>query len=93
MCQHFVKENLKAPSTADFGGLFEDWEEATFLNLELTSSLGVDVSQLRGPGVWVVTGKVDAQNEFGAMLRSDYVCVMDYESATDMWYLLDISIE
>lgn len=93
MCKDFVRDNLKSPSSADFGGLLDDWDEALFLEAEKASEFGVDTTNLRNTGIWVVTGQVDAQNSFGAMIRSRYTCVMDYEKGTQTWYLLDISIE
>ncbi len=93
MCQNFVEERLKSPSTAEFGGWLEDWDEAVFIEAETASELGVDTTNLRNLGVWVVKGQVDAQNSFGAMIRSEYICVMDYDKNNEVWYLLDISIE
>lgn len=93
MCKDFVRDNLKSPSSADFGGFLDDWDEAVFINSENASTFGVDTGQLRNSGIWVVRGQVDAQNSFGAMIRSKYICVMDYEKSTQTWYLLDISIE
>jgi hypothetical protein len=93
MCEQFVTESLKSPSTADFGGLFDDRDSAAFIEAEQAQQLGVDTSKLRNTGVWVVAGSVDAQNSFGAMIRSEYACVLDYEKGSDTWYLLDISIK
>jgi len=93
MCEQFVEDNLRSPSTADFGGLFDDRDEAVLMDAETASQLGVDVSSLRNVGVWVVRGEVDAENAFGAMIRSEYLCVLDYEKEGETWYLLDISIE
>jgi hypothetical protein len=53
-CEGFVKERLKAPSTAKFSN------EVTGVNGRL----------------YTVTGDVDAQNSFGAMLRSKYNCLV-----------------
>lgn len=56
-----VKNGLRAPSTAKFPDSFCQ-------DLTMTSSTNAD-----GFTVWVVSGPVDAQNGFGAMIRSDYV--------------------
>ncbi|MCL4295722.1 MAG: hypothetical protein KJ077_08345 [Anaerolineae bacterium] len=93
MCKDFVRDNLKSPSSADFGGLFDDRDKAMFLEAEQASQFGVDTSKLRNSGVWVVAGEVDAENSFGAMIRSKYTCILDYDKAGQNWYLLDISIE
>lgn len=52
VCEGSVKQQLKAPSGADFSG-----EEAT-----------------GGPDDYEVTGYVDAENSFGAKLRSAWTC-------------------
>jgi hypothetical protein len=46
-----------------------------------------------GNGQYTVTGAVDAQNAFGAMIRAQYICELHYNSSTDKWYLDDIWIE
>lgn len=51
-CEDLVKENLKAPSTAEFD------------------------TSATGDGTWTVTGTVDAENSFGAMLRSEFQCTV-----------------
>lgn len=52
-CQSWAKDQLKAPSTADFS------------NVDTT-----------GPdsGPWVITGDVDAENGFGAKIRTGWIC-------------------
>jgi hypothetical protein len=49
--QNWIKDQLKAPSTADFSDV-----------------------ETSGIGPWTVTGVVDAENSFGAMLRSHWTC-------------------
>jgi len=43
---------------------------------------GTCCSATSTPGQYLVTGQVDAQNSFGAMLRSDWVVVLHKEGAT-----------
>lgn len=96
MCQEFVKKKLKAPSTADFGGLFDDRSQAVFMTIEQAEAVvsAEFIKKLHNPdGVWGVTGSVDAQNSFGAMLRSDYTCVLDYDPADDKWYPLSVEVK
>jgi len=93
MCKEFVKDNLKSPATASFGGWFDDWDTARFLNNVDAEALGIDTSKVSGHGVWAVYGKVDAQNSFGALIRSEYLCIMEYQRSNDTWYLRDIMIE
>jgi hypothetical protein len=75
MSQKFVKQDLKAPSTAEF----PLWNET---NCQVS----------RRKRIWVVNSYVDAQNSFGAMIRSNYAVEMIYYPATDAWTLVDISI-
>ncbi|TSD68135.1 hypothetical protein [Aeromicrobium piscarium] len=52
-CENLVKDQLKAPGTADFS----------------------NVSAVNNGGAsWTVTGEVDAENAFGASLRSSFRC-------------------
>jgi hypothetical protein len=59
-CKDWVKEQLKAPSTAEF---------------ENVSSTGSDP--------YTVTGDVDAQNGFGAQIRTTWTC--DIHTEGDYW--------
>lgn len=68
-CQLFIKQNLKAPTTAAF---------------ERYSSSGV-FNQADG---YHVTMYVDAQNSFGAKIRSSFSCVVT-KVGTD-WRLVDL---
>lgn len=58
MSREFVKKQLKAPATADFPRYTDPAVEAHH----------------RGKGVFLVKGYVDAQNAFGANLRTRYLC-------------------
>lgn len=50
-CKNWVREQLKAPATADFGG-----------------------EGISGSGPWTITGYVDAENSFGAKIRTNWTC-------------------
>ncbi len=66
MTQQFVKERLKSPSTASFGGIFSgDYQEPDSI-----------VSDLGG-GKYRVNAWVDSQNTFGATLRTRFVCDLE----------------
>lgn len=41
-----------------------------------------------GAGTWRVRGAVDSENGFGAMMRTDYVCVVSADG--DTWTLEDL---
>lgn len=40
-------------------------------------------STATGGGTWTVTGTVDAENSFGAMMRSSYQCTVKIDNAED----------
>ncbi|MGH6979035.1 MAG: hypothetical protein ACRED4_07070 [Brevundimonas sp.] len=62
--QQFVRDKLRAPATAQFP----------------TNSRDPGVSlALTGPCRWTISGHVDAQNAFGAMIRSTYTLVTTVE--------------
>ena len=58
--QHFVQQKLKSPSTASWGG-FSEYQDPR----KCATKFGDD-------GTYIVTGFVDAQNEFGATVRQDF---------------------
>lgn len=70
MCQKFVRDSLKAPSTAKFA----DYNDKTI------SSNGNRFN---------VISYVDAQNSFGAMVRTSYICEVEY-IGDDKWQLVDL---
>ena len=74
MCQRFVRNRLKAPSTAKF----QPSRNAT--------------SRKTGDARYVVTSYVDAQNSFGATLRSTWMCDIEYTGGQN-WSLRDLEIE
>lgn len=63
-CKGFVKERLKAPSTAEFA----DYRP------EMATDLGSGRYRIRS---WV-----EAENSFGARLRTSYTCTVRYEDGT-----------
>ncbi len=74
VCQKWVKENLKAPSTAEFPQI----NKAKITKLADTT--------------WRVVSYVDAQNSFGAMIRTYYDCETTY-LGKDKWQLLKLEFE
>jgi hypothetical protein len=73
MAQEFVTKSLATPSTASFGGAFSDQGPNCVTSL--------------GNGVYRVNGWVDAQNRFGAMIRSDFSVTVKDEG-NDQWSLV-----
>jgi hypothetical protein len=74
MCQDFVEDRLKAPSTADFPQL-SDW-----------------TATKTGPDQWRIRSYVDAENSFGAAIRSRFVCEVRYVG-NDRWRLIDLQFQ
>jgi hypothetical protein len=74
MCQDFVEDRLKAPSSADFPQL-SDWTAAK-----------------TGPDQWRIRSYVDAENSFGATIRSHFVCEVRYVG-NDRWRLVNLEFE
>ena len=75
----FVKKYLKAPKTADFGSWSEQRPD------DCVTELGGDKFKCSG---WV-----DAQNSFGAMLRTRFICVVRYHRYSKDWELISMQIE
>ena len=80
MCQLYVEENLKSPSTADFPA----------------SSL-TDIRDL-GNNLFETRSYVDSQNSFGATIRTNFFCKIQYigtpeddETLTRNWLLLELT--
>jgi hypothetical protein len=65
IAERFIKERLKAPSTADF-----PWGTYRANHLPNDS--------------WIVSSYVDAQNSFGAKLRSNWVCELKYNGRGEL---------
>lgn len=76
MSQDFVRRGLKAPVTAKFPTI---------------TAPGVRTSYI-GNCAHEVRAFVDAQNSFGAMLRSPYTARLQKDPITDKWRLVDLRI-
>ncbi|NME95379.1 hypothetical protein HF847_05145 [Clostridium cochlearium] len=79
--QSVVKENLKAPSTAKFPWSFNEYniKESTSENKDMT--------------IYYVSGYVDAENSFGAKIRSNFIVEMECTKDLSKYRVLDIAIE
>lgn len=73
MCEKFVKDRLRAPSTAKF-------------------PLLSDAIDSLGSGRYRVRSHVDAQNGFGATIRSEYVCETNTADAGEHWWPVSVEI-
>lgn len=75
MAEHFVEQKLKAPKTADFPPLSR-----------------VKIYRIKGkPNMFGVRGYVDAKNSFGAEVRTQYLCELEYLGGKDKrWRLVNL---
>jgi hypothetical protein len=76
VCQEFVKDQLQAPSTAEFPWSFDDYH----------------VNRLIAPeNFYNVEGHFDAQNTFGAMIRAGFGCKVE-NVGNERWRLINADI-
>ena len=78
VCTQFVEERLKAPGTASFRNYFEDDGEVTVTGV--------------GDGPYTVRSSVDAQNSFGAEIRTDFTCIVTHQGDGN-WRLNDLALD
>lgn len=76
VCKDWTTKQLKSPATAVYPPLSA---------LDTTEGYGIkkEVQPGFGEPVYKVSGYVDAQNSFGALLRSDFVCEVKQDG--DQW--------
>lgn len=80
MAQDFVEQNLKSPGTASYGSVWKgDWQSTD------------DCVKDLGDNKYRATGWVDSQNAFGATVRIDFVCELEYVG-NDKWRCTDIEM-
>ena len=73
----FVERGLRSPSTAVFPQISEH-KVYSLPDYE---------------NGYEVHGYVDAQNGFGAMIRSNFICELYYDSESDNWRLIDLQLK
>lgn len=73
-----VSQHLRAPSTAEFPGSVMDRTVEYDVIDECTT---------------VIRAHVDAQNGFGAMIRSNYTVTISYSRASDSWSYTGLTID
>lgn len=64
VCEDWVRDQLKAPATADF----------------------TDGAESGGPSSYTISGEVDAENSFGATLRTSWTCSIEYRDSDEQWH-------
>lgn len=82
MCQDRVKDRLKSPASAEFAS-------------RLKSTITKPSSSVQR---YYVVSHVDAQNSFGAKLRSSFTCDIEFVGKKDSWdsanwRLIDLNME
>lgn len=77
VCTKFVKDQLKAQSTAEFPNEFEDDGEVIIT---------------RDGNVWTVDSQVDSENSFGGMVTTPFVCVVRHTGGTG-YRLVDLTFD
>ena len=80
MCEQFVSKRLKAPSTADYADAFDGVKGAKLLRSDKDFHYFEMVS-------WV-----DAQNAFGAKIRTKFYCKIKNKIGTDEWVLIKLDM-
>jgi len=76
MCEAFVKDRLKSPASADFGGVFSgDYQDPNTHAVHL------------GDGKYKCNGFVDSQNSFGGTVRSNFQLTVQHKGG-DKWRLV-----
>lgn len=79
--QEFVRQRLRSPGSATFGGVFG----GDFQNPE-------NCVTVTGEKSFVAKGWVDSQNGFGALIRSTFTCKVRYEG-NGKWVCEDLELE
>lgn len=77
MMEDFVKQRLKAPSTADFPGVFDG-------QLDHVTAIGNQTYR--------IVSYVDAQNSFGAQIRTKFIGEIK-QTSVDKWQLISINLQ
>jgi len=75
--QQFVEDRLKSPASAEF---------PRFSNSRVSVSYA-------GNDTYKVSAYVDAQNSFGALIRTYYDCEVRYNKSSDKWRLIDLKMD
>lgn len=74
----FVRGRLKSPSTADFPGSLLS-RDASHTDIDECTTM--------------VTSHVDAQNGFGATIRTEFTATVKYDRDTKKWTLLGLHMD
>lgn len=72
------------PTTVEARAICEDWVREQ-LKAPATARFS-DGTESGGVGSYVITGSVDAENSFGAMLRTEWTCTITYVESDEKWH-------
>jgi hypothetical protein len=86
MSKEFVKKELLCPSTAKFPG-YGDIEVISMEREVYDPQCGGTKSENKG--MYKIIGYVDAENTFGAKIRNQYYCEVEY-LGNDKWGLIEL---
>lgn len=93
----FTGDDDDTPSNEDLRynahGLCKNWVEELLKAPSTAEHPSIDDASILESGThWIVNSYVDAQNGFGAMLRTGYRCEIE-PAGDDRWRLVDISLD
>jgi len=77
VCEQFIERRLRSPGSASYPDFYEDDGEVVVFHM--------------ADGDYRYTSHVDSENGFGALLRSFFVCRVDYVG-DDRWRLQSLSL-
>lgn len=77
MAQQFVRNNMKSPGSADFGSAFGGYQDPDRVVTEASA------------GKFRVRAWVDAENSFGAKIRTHFICELEH-TGNGQWRLIDL---
>lgn len=72
------------PTAFEARSICEDWVRDK-LKAPATADF-TDGDETGGPTAYTITGTVDAENSFGAMLRTTWSCDIEYRASDEQWH-------
>lgn len=87
-----VGDGVDKPDEAGAQDVCEQFVEAR-LKAPSTAEFSGNATVTEGGGLWTVTGDVDAENSFGAPIRTTYVCtVKPTDAGGEDWELVNVEL-
>lgn len=86
-----MANEVKTDWTPEFGDYQNDYVPLVKAKLALDEAT---MNDIRNPdGIWRIVGVLDSENGFGAMIRSEYTCILDHDLADDTWRALAVDVQ